>query len=128
MPVSPEQAGFVQQAYRSAIWEDPAVRSMYGKVARDTGENPIPTYFDDIADAQAMADERGALLSGHARAFTVTVQDLDVLDSALLFSETLPAVTLVDDELVANLDCAVIAVASFDMDTGQTQLVLWGTY
>lgn len=126
MPATSARAAFVQEEYRSAVWSDADVRTIYGKVARDTKDAPIPTFFDDIADVQAMVDERGALLGGHARAFRVTVGQLMDLSNDLDMRLVLPGAHLKADELVADLDTAVFAIEAYDTEREQTVLGLWG--
>jgi hypothetical protein len=127
MPATPERAAFVAQGFRSAVWSNSTIRDMYGKVARDTGDQPIETYFDDMSAVQAMVNERGALLGGHARAFKVRIGALLDLEGDLDMATVLPAAHLTADELVADLACAVAAVDSYDTGNGQTTLTLWGT-
>jgi hypothetical protein len=126
MPATPARAAFVQESYRSAVWRNSAVRDLYGKVARDTKDEPIPTFFDDIDDVQTMVDERGVLLGQHARAFRVKIGALMDMTNDLDFSQTLPAAALLADELAADFACAVPAVESYDTGNDVTTLSVWG--
>ncbi|WP_334656714.1 hypothetical protein [Sphingomonas panaciterrae] len=123
MPATPQRIAFVLEEFRSTTWSDPAVQTMYGKVARDTGDAPIDTYFDDVSAVQAMANERGALLGAHSRAFRTRVDGTLALD----FLSALPGARMIDDELVADMDTAVVAIESYDTGTEQTTLATWGT-
>lgn len=127
MPATPARAEFVAQEFRSATWSDSGVRTLYGKVARDTGDSPIQTFFDNVADAQVLADERGALLGAHARAFRVRIAGLMDLDTDLDMSTVLPAATLIDDVQVANMAVVVANIESYDTADEQTVLAVWGT-
>jgi hypothetical protein len=123
LPATPSRIAFVLEEFRSATWSDPAVQTMYGKVARDTGDAPIDTFFDDMAAVQIMVDERGALLGAHARAFRTKVDG--AID--LAFLSALPGARVIDDELVADMNCAVVAIESYDTGGDQTVLATWGT-
>lgn len=126
MVATPERIGFVTREFRSVVWSDSGVRDLYGNVARDTGDAPVETFFDDPDDARAMAEERGALLGAHARRFRVEIAA--ALDEAAIdMSEELPAATLIDDELAANLDVAISAIEGVDLERERTSLIVWGT-
>ena len=127
MPATPARAEFVVQEFRSVVRSDSAVLAQYGKVARDTGDTPIDTFFDSMADVATMANERGALLGGHARAFRVTVNGLIDLDGAFAMTDALPGAHLRDAELVADLDCVVTTIEAYDTAADQTVLSIWGT-
>lgn len=126
MPATPARAAFVQEGFRSAVWRNSAVRDLYGKVARDTKDAPIPTFFDNIADVEAQVEERGALLGQHARAFKVRIGVLVDLDADLDFSQTLPSAALVADELVADFPVAISTIESYDTQGESTTLTAWG--
>ena len=126
MPATPERAAFVQTEFRSAVWQDPTVLAQYGRVARDTGDAPIETYFDSIDHVQIMANERGALLGSHSRAFRTKVGILVELEGNFAMSQLLPGIHVRDDELVADMDCACVSIESYDTDAGQTTFVTWG--
>lgn len=122
---TPTRAAFVQQQFRSLVWESAVVRELYGKVARDTKDDPIPTFFDLEEDCYAIAKERGEILGSHARRFRVTV-DAILTESDLPFALTLPGAHLVDDELAADMDVAIASIDNVDFSTGQTTLIVWG--
>lgn len=126
MPATPDRIAFVREEFRSFVWSDPSVQSLYGKVARDTGATPVDTFFDDMSAVQAMALERGALLGRHARAFMTKVDELVDLDADFAMEDGLPGVRLVDDELAADLACAVVGIQSYDTGAEQTILASWG--
>ncbi|WP_267396192.1 MULTISPECIES: hypothetical protein [unclassified Sphingomonas] len=126
MPATAERAAFVSEEFRSFVWSDPNVQTLYGKVARDTGDTPIDTYFDDMAAVQMMAAERGALLGRHARAFRTKVDHLVDLDGAYAMTAALPGTQIVDDELVANMPAAIVSIEAYDTGAEQTTLASWG--
>jgi len=126
MPATPERAAFVQSEFRSAVWEDPAVLAQYGRVARDTADAPVETFFDSMDHVQIMVDERGALLGTHSRAFRTKVGTLVDLDGDFAMGHLLPGIHVRDDELVADMDAACVSIESYDIDAGQTTFVTWG--
>ena len=126
MPATPTEAAYVQQEFRSAIWESATVLALYGKVARDTGDAPIDTFFDSVADVQTMVNERGALLGAHSRAFRVQIGRLVDLGGDYAMSSLLPGAHVTDTELVADMDCAVTNIESYNTESGQTTVAAWG--
>lgn len=126
MPATPARISFVVQPYRSALASDAGVLARYGPSARDTGATPVPTYFDDMGDTQAMVNERFALLKADRRKFTVEVAGIVSFTGALDFSQTVPSVQIVDDEKKANFAGAIVGIASVDYDAAKTTIVVWG--
>ena len=124
MPATPSRIGFITQEFRVATaGPDTAVQALYGKAARDTVE-PLESFFDSVADAQAMADERLALLSVTRSLVTVQIQGIATaadLDPSL----TLPTVTIIDDEQSRN-SAALVYGVSIDMKTERSTLETWG--
>lgn len=124
MPATTARIAFVSQEFRTVLRTDSGVTTKYGSLARNSGENPVETFFDDEADATAMATERFALLKGDRRLFTVEIAA--ALDFAGIFAFNLaaPAVTLIDDEKGVS---GTYAVTAIDGSTrGTTTLKLWG--
>lgn len=126
MPATAARAGFVLEEYRSIVWENPNVRTLYGKVARDTKDQPVPTFFDNMSSVQAIVNERAALLGQHARGFRVTVGKLIDLEITADMQESLPGARVESNELAASFDCAVIAIDSYDTENDRTVLTTWG--
>lgn len=124
MPATPSRIGFITQEFRVATaGPDTTVAALYGNAARDTTE-PLESFFDDVADAQAMADERLALLS--AKRSLVTVQ-LDTIDqvAALDRQTALPTVRIIDDEQNRNSPALIVGFA-IDMNNRRATLETWG--
>jgi hypothetical protein len=128
MPATAARIAYVTEAARSVVWTDTGVKTSYGKAARDTLAQPIETFFDDVADAQVIADERGAILGAHARRFTVTTTGLLDFITALPLTPTLPGVHLDDTEKVVDMDCVITGVTSLDYETEKSAVPLWGVY
>jgi hypothetical protein len=124
MPATPARIGFITQEYRVATaGPNTAVRALYGNKAR-TADQPIETFFDTVADAQAMANERLALLEVQRSILTVAIDQIDpatALDPSLL----LPTVRVIDTEQDRNLQALVVGF-SIDMNTDRSVFETWG--
>ena len=67
MPATASRIGFITQEFRTVTaGPDSTVDAKYGKLARKT-DAPLETYFDDVADAQAICNALAALLSADRR-------------------------------------------------------------
>lgn len=124
MPAQPSRIGFITQAYRETT-AGPllAVVSLYGNAARKTPD-ALPTYFDDIADADAMGDERLDMLGVQRSVITAQVDQVDAaLDIDI--TETLPTATVIDDEQDRN-GAGIVVGFTIDMNTERSTLVVWG--
>lgn len=124
MPASPARIGFVLSEYRRATVESPPVSARYGNVAR-SDENPVETFFVNVADAQVMARRRHDLLSADRRRFGVTVKGLDEVLDLPLSGPAVPAAHYADDRLGTSLPC-LIADVSFDFADQSAKMVVWG--
>ena len=124
MPATPSRIGFITREFRTATaGPNATVDALYGNRARDTKE-PIETFFDSDADAQAMANERLALLE--VQRSLVTVQVNGVSDAAALDpSLTVPTVRIIDDEQDRNSQALVVGI-TIDMNTERSTLETWG--
>lgn len=125
MPATAERAAFAKEEFRSAVWKNDNVRNLYGKVARDTKDQPVVSFFDDKDDAQALIEERGALLGVHARRFRPVIDDV-ITDADLGMALAVPAATLIDDDLVADMDVAIVGI-EVDFDAERSTIQVWGT-
>lgn len=124
MPATASRIGFITQEFRtSTAGPDATVSALYGNAARDT-DAPIETFFDSQSDAQAMADERLALLKIQRSLVKVSVQGEDTAAS-MNFSTLLPVVRVIDDEQDRNALALVVGVG-LDMKTGRSTLDTWG--
>lgn len=124
MPATPARIGFITQPYRLATaGPDTSVAALYGNKARDTKE-PVETFFDDQTDADAMAEERLALLSEQRSLVTVSI-DSAAVGAGLDVSQVLPTVRVIDDEQDRNSSALIVGVG-VDMNTGRTTLETWG--
>ena len=124
MPATPSRIGFITQEFRIATAGPvSAVETLYGNAARDTPE-PLETFFDDVADADAMADERLDLLSVQRSLVTASVDQVDTA-ADLDFAASLPTSRIIDDEQDRNSPAIVVGL-TIDMNTGRSALENWG--
>lgn len=124
MPATPSRIGFITQPFRIVTaGPNSSVATLYGNKARDTAE-PLETFFDDIADAQAMADERLALLQVQRSLVPVSIDQVETA-AALDPSLTLPTVRIIDDEQDRN-GLALVVGFTIDMNTERSSLETWG--
>lgn len=124
MPATPARIGFITSEFR-AVTSGPntAIETLYGNAARDNTE-PLETFFDDPADAQAMANERLALLEVKRSLVAVTIDGTE-LAAALDRTSSLPTVRVIDDEQGRN-SLALIVGVTIDYNTGRASLDTWG--
>jgi hypothetical protein len=127
MPATKEQAEFVASEYRIVkSGPDTSVVAKYGARARKTTE-PIPSYFEAEADAQAVQATRHSLLSGDRRRFVTSISGEQTGLDMVLLSDP-PTVTLVDQEAgESNFNAPVIVCEAFvSSKTETTRLEVWG--
>jgi hypothetical protein len=123
MPATPARIGFILEEFRRAVAENATVQSQYGALARKS-EDPAESFFDAVADAQAMTDERLALLSAARRRFTVQVTGADEA-LALTYAGTLPVVRYTDTE--RDIDRAMlVGEIAVDLGRGSAAFNVWG--
>lgn len=127
MPATPTRISFIKEAYRSATKSDSGIRTRYGTAARDTQDQPVPTFFEAMSDVDAIATERFNLLKADRRRFEITVAELLDFTGGLDFSQVTPAATVIDDEkAAAGVAGAIVSVEALDFETGTTRVVVWG--
>lgn len=125
MTATAARIAFVLEATRNVVASDTAVKTRYGELARDTGDEPVETFFDSTADAQAMANERMALLKADRRRFRQEVRGVLSFTGSLDYSQTTPAATVIDDERSASHNAAIVEL-SISYGEGKTALQTWG--
>jgi hypothetical protein len=124
MPATAARIAFITQQYRVATaGPDSGVVAKYGSAARDTDE-PVESLFDDIADVQAICDERHAILKADRRRIQMAVSG-EATALALAYSSATPTARVIDDERALDKTMAVVEFAA-DFDKGQTNIVAWG--
>jgi hypothetical protein len=127
MPATNARIAFITQPYRLALTAiDATVEGAYGDLARETlvGE-PIETFFDSEDDAQAMADERLALLKEERARFQVALPDALSFGLSLDYSQATPTATVIDPDRNVNRP-ALVTDINFDFRRGGVSLGLWG--
>jgi hypothetical protein len=125
MVATPDRVGFVLNEFRSAVATDATVKTKYGDAARDTKTDPITTYFDSVEDAQAMDDERLALLSPDRRRFRQDLAGILSFTGPLDYSQATPTVRVIDEERMADHRAAVVEIG-IDFAANRTTIASWG--
>lgn len=124
MPATPSRIGFITQEYRRATSETAAAATRHGKLARES-EDPIETFFDDVEDAQVMADARQTLLSSERRRFAPRVVGMDEALALTYLSGTIPLGHYTDTERSADMS-VLVAEIGFDFARQQCEFTVWG--
>lgn len=123
MTATPARIGFILEPFRRAVAETPSAKSRYGSRARQT-DDPVETFFDEVEDAQVMAEARQALLSPERRRFKVTAKDIDQTVPLLDAAE---AVTARYVDPMRNADRLVlVSEITFDFAKQNAIFTVWG--
>ncbi|MCW1985611.1 UNVERIFIED_ORG: hypothetical protein M2348_001343 [Sphingomonas sp. R1F5B] len=109
--------------FRRAIAESATAKARYGDDARQS-DDPIESYFDNVADAQAIADERQALLSVERRRFKVTAKAVDEV-AAFDLTAGIPVARFIDRQSDADRP-ALVSEIVIDLAKQSTTTTLWG--
>jgi len=124
MPATPSRIGFITRPFRIATsGPDATVEALYGNAARDT-EEPLESFFDDVADAEIMADERMSLLGAQRNLVTVSIDQVGAV-AELDITTALPTVRVIDDEQDRNSPAITVGL-TIDMNTERSTLETWG--
>lgn len=123
MAATPARIGFILNELRRAVSENSAIKSRYGSDARQS-EDPIPSYFDNVADARAIANERQVLLSVERRRFKVTAQAIEEV-TALDLAAGVPVARYIDTERDADRPMLVSEIV-IDLARQSTTMTIWG--
>lgn len=124
MPALPERITFIQNEYRRAIVDDSAVRLRHGERARES-DDPIPTFFDNVADAQIMANRRQTLLSPERRRFRVRVVGLEEAQAIEYTGGLIPTAHYRDIDRNCERTC-IIASIVINLEQQQAEIGVWG--
>lgn len=124
MPATPSRIGFITQEFRTVKNENSTMQARYGALARQS-EDPIPTFFDSVTDAQTVCDARMTLLATERRLFKVGVRGVDDV-LALTYAGTTPVASLVDPERGITMTCMIAEINSIDFSKDQCVLTVWG--
>lgn len=123
MPATSARISFVLSQFRRAIAETPSVKLSFGSQARQS-EDPIETFFDEVADADVMATERQTLLAAVRRRFDVTVSGLSEV-SDLRYAGKLPVAQYIDSDRAIERPMLVCDI-TIDLDKQAAKLNIWG--
>lgn len=123
MPAIPSRIGFVQSEFRRATSTTSSVQTRYGSLARST-DDPVVTFFDNVADAQVIADARQTLMSAERRRFKVGVSSVEEA-FALSYVGAVPKGRYVDSERNADLP-VLISEITIDLSRLNAAFTVWG--
>lgn len=124
MTITSARRAFIKSQYRTVKnGPNATVEAKYGSSARRTKEL-IPTFFEIAADAQAMCDERMALLSGDRRRFEQVVSG-EQIGMGMTYTSGAPTVNVIDDDGQANHN-AVASEILIDFSKQTTKIESWG--
>jgi hypothetical protein len=120
MPATPADIGAAIRDVIYATWQDTTIAARYPS-SRDATLDPPDGYFDNLADAQAVMNARGALIGVDRRRWSVEASDLVWPD----LSSGLPSATLIDPEQAVNALCLTSRI-ELDLEAEATTAELFG--
>lgn len=123
MPATPARIGFIQTDLRRVTSLTTTAKARHGNLARES-EDPIETFFDNVADAQVMADARQALLSPERQRFMVTLNSAAEIQ-ALSYVSAIPVGRFVDTDRGVNKP---VLMSDFTIDYNRLAAAvrIWG--
>jgi len=124
MPATPDRITFILTPFRRATSENPEVKEQFGNQARQS-DDPVQTFFDNVADAQVMADERQSLLSPVRRRFTVAVRGIEEVSALDYMAGAVPVARFIDRECSIDRDMIVSEIV-LDYAAQSAALNVWG--
>lgn len=124
MPTTPARIGFITEQFRRVVSTTDEARTLFGSAARES-DDPMQTYFGDVDDAQAVADERQALLSPARRRFEVQTVGLEEALTLDFTTGVIPNGRLIDPEKQADLP-VLLAEVELDFARQKATLMVWG--
>ena len=123
MPATASRIGFIQQDFRRVVSSTAAMKTRYGTLARESAE-PVETYFDNVVDAQAVANARQALLGTERRRLNVRVGSADEV-LALSYIGAVPVARIIDAEKSVDRK-ALVSEITVELDSDKATLGVWG--
>lgn len=120
MPATLTDIGAASRDVVTATWADPAIAARYPG-ARDGSIEAAAGYFDLLADAQTVANARGALIGVERRRFVVGLGSVEWPD----ILAGVPQAQLIDAEQGAS-GVFLAARIEIDLDAHTTTLELFG--
>jgi len=120
MPATPEDIAAGSRDAKVVSWSDEAVRAAFPN-ARDGSLEVAEGFFDSAEDAQAVLDQRAALIGAIGRRrLTVDVADITWIDP------TSGAPTASVDDPEQGGGTMIVTRAEVDIETETTQLEVFG--
>ena len=123
MTATAARAALIREPFRRATSTTTAVQTRHGALARESAD-PVPTFFDNVANAQVIADARQSLFSSERRLFEVAVRG--TAEMAALDPESgVPVGRFVDSERGVDRK-VLIGQVEIDLAGGKSAAVIWG--
>lgn len=120
MPATDADIAAGSRDVATATWSSATIAARYPS-ARDGSIDPPRAYFDSIADAQTVANARGALIGTERRRFAVVVEEALGIDP----SAGIPQARVIDGEQA--LDATMLAARiEVDLEQERTSLEVFG--
>lgn len=120
MPATDADIAAASRDAVTATWSNATIAARYPS-ARDGSVDPARGYFDSLADAQAMADARGALIGVERRRFAVVAEEVLAIDP----TAGVPQARVIDSEQA--LDATMLAARiEVDLEQDRTSLEVFG--
>lgn len=123
MPATPARIGFIQSEFRRVVSTTLAAKTRHGNLARES-DDPIETFFDNVADAQVMANARQALLSPERQRFMLTVNSAEEIQD-LGYIGAIPVGRFVDSDRAVNKP-VILSDFTIDYNRGAAAVRVWG--
>ena len=124
MPATAARAAFIAEEFRTVKNDNTTMQTRYGALARQS-DDPVPTFFDSVTDAQTVCDERMTLLATERRLFKVNVRGVEEV-LALAYASASPVVSFVDPERGITKTVLVSEINAIDFAKDQCVLTVWG--
>jgi hypothetical protein len=125
MTATPGRIGFVIHQFREVRVEYAGIQTRYGKDARDTGEEPVETFFETVDDADVIARDRFTLLKRDSRRFKQDVNRIVSLAGDLDYSQVTPTARVIDTRREAD-HLGVVSAFTIDLGARRTGFETWG--
>lgn len=125
MTATASRIGFIQNQFRRVIAETAATKTRHGDFARET-DDPVETFFDNVADAQAVANARQALLSAERRRFQVAAVGADAAMGLSYAGGACPLASYTDSAREVSAMSSIICDFTIDFARQSSSFTIWG--
>lgn len=115
----------ISQPTRNVVASAPTMKTLFGSAARDTGAEPVATFFQSTTDAQQAASERITLIGTPRRRHAITVGDIKNVEYLAASQTHVRTVRVVDSELGVD-SLALVGSVTPDLENNQIVITTWG--